>query len=203
MGYHGEGMDRWVQSEVQLVRDREHYEILVARLMAEARVSLWIASANVKELMIEAPRGTRARARSEYVPIFDLFDRLLERGVELRLLHGGVPSQPFREELARHPRLRQGGLLMRRCPRVHMKMIAVDGTHLYLGSANFTGAGLGAKGDKRRNFEAGFLTTDERFLDEMQAAYDRIFSGKECKSCRLRSVCPGPLDGQGKNATSR
>jgi phosphatidylserine/phosphatidylglycerophosphate/cardiolipin synthase-like enzyme len=180
--------------DLQLVRDRAHYEVLIAGAMAGARVSVWIASANVKELMIEAPRGTRARAKGRYVPIFDLFDRLLERGVELRLLHAGVPSGPFREELKRHRALARGGLAMRRCPRVHLKMIAVDGALLYVGSANLTGAGLGAKGEHRRNFEAGVVTADEHLLDEMQGVFQRIWSGRECPPCRLRDVCPRPLD---------
>ena len=87
---------------------------------------------------------------------------------------------------------------MKRCPRVHLKMIAVDGAALYLGSANLTGAGLGAKGDRRRNFEAGILTDDELLLDEMQGAFEAIWSGRECAGCALRSVCPAPLDGLGQ-----
>ncbi len=73
-------------------------------------------------------------------------------------------------------------------------MIAVDGASLYLGSANWTGAGLGAKGDKRRNFEAGVMTDDDVLLDQMQATFDAIWSGAECKGCALRGVCPAPID---------
>jgi phosphatidylserine/phosphatidylglycerophosphate/cardiolipin synthase-like enzyme len=73
-------------------------------------------------------------------------------------------------------------------------MIAVDGRLLYLGSANFTGAGLGAKGDHRRNFEAGIVTDDDWLLDEMQATFDRIWQGGHCPGCRVRSECPQPLD---------
>jgi phosphatidylserine/phosphatidylglycerophosphate/cardiolipin synthase-like enzyme len=83
---------------------------------------------------------------------------------------------------------------MRQCPRVHLKMIAVDGAMLYLGSANFTGAGLGAKGDGRRNFEMGIMTDDDVLLDTTQARFERIWSGTECPACRLRDVCPHPLD---------
>ena len=181
--------------ELALLHDRAHYEVLVAGEIAAAKVSVWIATANVKGLMIEAPRGTRARARDRYVSILDLFERLAARGVELRLLHSGVPSGPFTAELKRHPDLVKGGLAIRRCPRVHLKMIAVDGAVLYLGSANLTGAGLGAKGDGRRNFEAGILTGDEQLLDEMQGVYDRIWTGRECPACKLRDLCPRPLDG--------
>jgi phosphatidylserine/phosphatidylglycerophosphate/cardiolipin synthase-like enzyme len=75
-----------------------------------------------------------------------------------------------------------------------LKVIAVDGALLYLGSANFTGAGLGAKGDGRRNFEAGIVTDDEWLLDEMQGTFDAIWTGKHCSACQLRAECPKPLD---------
>ncbi|XXT22260.1 phospholipase D family protein [Sorangium sp. So ce429] len=174
-----------------LLRDRAHYDTLVMGAVAKARVSVWIATANVKELRVEAPVGSRARARGRYMSFLDLLDALAARGVELRLLHAGVPSRAFRAELGRRPR---SPIEMRRCPRVHLKMIAVDGALLYLGSANLTGAGLGAKGDGRRNFEAGVLTDDDLLLDEMQATFDAIWTGAECKGCRLRPLCPAPLD---------
>jgi phosphatidylserine/phosphatidylglycerophosphate/cardiolipin synthase-like enzyme len=180
--------------ELKLIRDRAHYDDVVTGSIAKARVSVWIATANVKELRVEAPIGSRARAAGRYMSILDMFEALAARGVELRMLHAGVPSRAFQAELRAHPRLRAGGLDMRQCPRVHLKMIAVDGAELYLGSANFTGAGLGAKGDRRRNFEAGILTDDDVLLDEMQGTFDAIWTGRECKGCALRSVCPAPID---------
>src|SRR5690606_3471812 len=101
--------------------------------------------------------------------------------------------RPFRTELAHHPRLVAGGLALRRCPRVHMKAVIVDGELLYLGSANWTGAGLGAKGSGRRNFELGIVTDDAPLLDQVQALYDHVWRGGECASCKLRDECPGPL----------
>ena len=118
----------------------------------------------------------------------------MRRNVEVRILHGGIPSRPFRESLAKSPELTAPRFEMRHCPRVHLKMIAVDGAYLYLGSANFTGAGLGAKGDGKRNFELGISTDDDVLLDTAQARFERIWRGAECGKCRLRSVCPAPLD---------
>jgi len=172
----------------------DHYDELILKAIPSATVSLWIATANVKELRIEAPIGTRARAAGKFVSILDTLASLRDRGVELRFLHGGVPSGPFRAELARQPRLRNGGLPMRQCPRVHLKLVAIDGRLLYLGSANFTGAGLGARGEGRRNFEMGMLTDDDVWLDAAQERFDRIWSGRECKGCKLRGVCPKPID---------
>ena len=65
---------------------------------------------------------------------------------------------------------------------------------VYLGSANFTGAGLGARSAGRRNFELGILSDDEYLLDRVQSRFDAIWSGRECKSCKLRRLCPKPID---------
>jgi len=190
-GSQGEGTRR---ASLSLVVDRAHYDRVV-RALADARTAVWIATANVKQLMIEAPVGTRDRARGRYVPILDTFQSLCDRGVQVRLLHATPPSRPFRQELAaRAARLAAPRMEMRECMRVHMKMIAIDGALLYLGSANFTGAGLGAKGDGRRNFEMGVFTDDEWMLDVAQARFDTIWRGGECGSCRLRRECPAPLD---------
>jgi phosphatidylserine/phosphatidylglycerophosphate/cardiolipin synthase-like enzyme len=182
------------RATISLLVDRAHYE-RVTLAIASARTSVWISTANVKQLMTEAPIGTRARARGRYVPILDTVQSLCDRGVHVRLLHATPPSGPFRQELAaRAERLPAPRFQMRACPRVHLKMIAIDGGLLYLGSANFTGAGLGAKGDGRRNFEMGVLTDDEWMLDVAQARFEAIWRGTECGTCRLRGECPRPLD---------
>src|SRR5579859_6968908 len=182
------------RAPISLVVDRAHYE-QVTLAIARATTSVWIATANVKQLMTEAPVGTRDRARGRYVPILDTLQSLVDRGVRVRLLHATPPSRPFREELAlRTARLVRPHFEMRLCPRVHLKIIAIDGALLYLGSANFTGAGLGAKSDGRRNFEMGILTDDEWLLDEAQKRFDFIWRGGECGACRMRRECPRPLD---------
>ena len=182
---------------LELIAGRGHYERVISRVL-DAKVSVWIATANTKEMMVEdgraRPGKRRSMRRSEYISVLARLDELAARGVELRLLHAEIPSRPFRAELAQHPRLVAGGLALRRCPRVHMKAVIVDGELLYLGSANWTGAGLGAKGSGRRNFELGVVTDDAQLLDQVQALYDRVWTGGECPECRLRDECPGPLN---------
>lgn len=181
---------------MELIGGRGHYERVVAAVLS-ARVSVWIATANLKQLMVEDPRARPGRrrvlGRPAYGSVLARFDELAARGVELRVLHAELPSRPFREELARHPRLVRGALALRRCPRVHLKLVIVDGALLYLGSANWTGAGLGAKGSGRRNFELGLVTDDGPLLDHVQALYEHLWTGGECHACRLREECPGPL----------
>jgi len=176
----------------KLLIDAKHYDELVRQIIARAKVSVWIATANLKTMLIEAPVGTRARARGRYISFFESLTDLVRNGVDVRILHAAPPSRPLAQELARVESTKR--LQRRACPRVHLKMIAVDGQHLYLGSANLTGAGLGAKSEGRRNFEMGVLTDSEAMLDVAQERFDRIWRGAECGSCKLRRQCPAPLD---------
>ncbi|HEY4392485.1 MAG TPA: phospholipase D-like domain-containing protein [Polyangia bacterium] len=185
--------------KLELVGGRGHYERVVRAVM-EAQRSVWIATANLKELMVEdhraAPgRRRTTRGRSRYRSILEVFDELAGRDVELRILHAGPPSRAFRAALGKSARL-QRALGLRACPRVHFKTVIVDGAFVYVGSANWTGAGLGARGTGRRNFELGFAGADDGLLDRAQEMLDRIWRGGACKGCKLREVCPAPLDGR-------
>jgi phosphatidylserine/phosphatidylglycerophosphate/cardiolipin synthase-like enzyme len=189
---------------LSLVAGKGHYESVVKAAMNAER-SLWIATANLKELMVEDERARPGRRRtlgrkagnSDYRSVLRVFDELVAHGVEIRILHASPPSRPFHEELRRLPGLlrpTRGTFEMRLCPRVHFKTVIVDSTQIYLGSANWTGAGLGAKGEGRRNFEMGISSRDDLLLDEAQGYFDHIWRGGACASCKLRVVCPKPLD---------
>jgi phosphatidylserine/phosphatidylglycerophosphate/cardiolipin synthase-like enzyme len=187
---------------LELVGGRGHYERVVRAVM-DARRSVWIATANLKELMVEDDRAAPGRRRTlrtatsrarAYRSVFDVLDELAGRGVELRILHATRPSRAFRAALSGKPRLARGALALRACPRVHFKLVIVDGAFVYVGSANWTGAGLGAKGTGRRNFELGFVGGDDGLLDRAQEMFDHVWRGAACKGCRLRDVCPAPLD---------
>lgn len=169
----------------QLLVGGELYREVVLEHLVNARESVWIATANVKAMMIQ--KG------GAFVPVAVVLADLAKRGVALRLLHAEVPSRPFRDAFDAQARLVNGGLALRICPRVHFKAVLVDGAWLYLGSANLTGAGLGAKGEHRRNFEVGFATEDFDTIDRVTALFEAVWQGDECRACKLRAVCPDPI----------
>ena len=123
---------------MSLLSGRGHYDQVI-RAVRGARTSVWIATANLKELLVEDTRAT-ARARARFHSVLAVLDGLASQGVELRILHASAPSGPFRSSFDRRPRLVAGGLELRQCPRVHLKTVLVDGRLCYLGSANWTGA---------------------------------------------------------------
>ena len=175
---------------VELLTGTALYRRVIVDKLLGATDSVLIATANVKELYIEGgPRGIRGGYRS----ILDAFDELARRGVTLKLLHAEVPSRPFRATFEDKSRLTGGGLALKICPRVHFKAVIVDGKWVYLGSANLTGAGLGAKDEHRRNFELGFVTEDYETIDRVTALFEAVWSGAECAACKLRDICPDPI----------
>lgn len=176
--------------DMRLVSNEGHYSEVIQRGLVTARASIWISTANIKDVHIEAPIGTRARARGRFVSLFEWLKSQFDAGLDVRLLHAAPPSRV----LSTKPAWRQSAAMHRACPRVHLKMLAIDGRLLYLGSANLTGAGVGAKSRNGRNFEAGILTDDPWLLDELQGTFDAIWSGKHCRNCRVRSRCALPLD---------
>jgi phosphatidylserine/phosphatidylglycerophosphate/cardiolipin synthase-like enzyme len=171
--------------EAALLQGSELYREVILDKLAHARESVLIATANLKDMQVER--------EGKYVSVLALFSDLAARGVDLRILHAELPSRPFRASFEKRRRLTAGGLSLKICPRVHFKAVVIDGAWVYAGSANLTGAGLGAKGEGRRNFEVGFCTEDFETVDRIKALFEAIWTGAECASCRLRSVCPDPI----------
>ena len=76
---------------------------------------------------------------------------------------------------------------------MHFKILVFDYREVYVGSANLTGAGIGAKGSKKRNFEAGILTDEFEIVDAACNQFDDVWTGKHCKDCLRRDVCGAPI----------
>ena len=173
---------------IELIVDSEHQQRIVQNAMLKARVSLDIATADFKAMWV--PAGATG-AGSAAASIVSHLLRLARRGVEVRLLHAGVPSGPALSELKGR---RHANLAIRRCPRLHAKAVVVDAASMYLGSANLTGAGLGAKADKRRNFEWGAWTSSPPLIDAVLHQFNALWEGQRCEDCGRREVCPVPLE---------
>tara|TARA_R110000850_G_scaffold5389_16_gene22476 strand:- start:1517 stop:1744 length:228 start_codon:yes stop_codon:yes gene_type:complete len=74
-----------------------------------------------------------------------------------------------------------------------MKCVIVDGKRAFLGSANLTGAGMGAKSVKRRNFECGMMVESPETVEPLMELFDNLFMGEHCLKCQRRDVCSDPI----------
>lgn len=146
----------------------------------QVREFLWIGTADIKDLYVEEK------------PFLGVLAELIRKGREVRLIHAKEPGPNFREDFDRYPVLidRLERVL---CPRVHFKIMIFDGTLAYIGSANLTGAGLGMKSSRNRNFEAGILTDDPTLVDAAMNQFDMVWAGIKCNNCGRKQVCPDPV----------
>jgi phosphatidylserine/phosphatidylglycerophosphate/cardiolipin synthase-like enzyme len=173
------------RGEAELVVGSGHFRRIVREGILNARVSVDVMTADFKAMLVPEPGKRRAPS------IVDVFRKLAERGVEIRLLHAGVPSAAALQDLRRALPV---GVTIRRCPRLHAKAVIIDCRAMYLGSANLTGAGLGAKADGKRNFEMGVWTQSPALIDGVLEEFNALWEGRECEGCRRKDVCPVPLE---------
>jgi phosphatidylserine/phosphatidylglycerophosphate/cardiolipin synthase-like enzyme len=169
----------------ELVLNEEIHERVMA-LLPEADRFVWIVTADIKDMHV--------RKGSRFVPFLEVLADLVARGVAVRLFHAKEPGPRFRDDFDKQPELLESDLFERiLCPRIHTKTVIVDGRVAFIGSANLTGAGLGAKHRDKRNFEAGMITNMPEHVEPMMEFVDSLYLGQLCGSCRRREHCPDPI----------
>jgi phosphatidylserine/phosphatidylglycerophosphate/cardiolipin synthase-like enzyme len=170
----------------ELLKNAEIYRKVVLDRMLRAERSLWIASANLKDMHVEHRRTFRS--------VLAVFRDLSDKGVDVRVLHAGVPGDRYLYSLKDAGLIGAPNFTMKRCPRVHFKCVLVDDTWSFLGSPNLTGAGMGAKSDHRSNFELGILSDDAGLRHGLLSLFLDVWSGRMCETCGRKPFCPVPLE---------
>jgi len=165
---------------LEFITDREIYSKVICGRIPKAKEFLWLATADLKDLHVDKD--------GKMVPFLEVLSDLVKKRVEVRLLHAKEPGPVFRRDFDKYRNLIKG---MERilCPRVHFKSVIIDGKLAYTGSANLTGAGMGAKSVSRRNFEAGIITDDKEIVGKIMDQFDKIWRGEHCRECRRKKFC--------------
>ena len=175
----------FTQGASEIVTGFDLHDRVIMKKVLTATRTVWIATANLKDMHIATARG--------FKPILEVFDQMAQGGVVFRIIHAETPSKPFRDTLEQCRDLLAGGLELQICPRSHWKMVIVDGRFAYLGSANFTGAGLGVKNPRRRNLELGVITEELDWVKHLEALFDSFWIGEHCRECAFVDECPDPI----------
>ncbi len=165
---------------IEFLTDSQIYHRVILEEVPKASKFLWLATSGLKDLYIKDAR--------RMAPFLKLLSELVEKGVSARLIHAGEPGPAFRRDFDRYPNLIEG-LERMLCPRAHFKSVIVDGHFAYSGSANLTGAGLEAKSEGRRNFEAGFVTDEKELVSKIMSQFDGLWIGGHCPSCQRKRFC--------------
>ena len=79
---------------VNFISDISHYDI-VLNLAIHAKCSLWIGTADIKDLYVIQGRLEK--------PFLEILSDLTGKGVEVRLIHAKEPGPNFRKDFDRYP----------------------------------------------------------------------------------------------------
>ncbi len=164
----------------EFITDREIYQRVILDKIPMTKKFLWIATSDIKDLHVKKGRAM--------VPFLEVLSDLIDKNILVRLIHAKEPGPNFRKDFDRYPSLIEG-LERILCPRVHFKSVIIDGTFIYTGSANLTGAGMGAKSTKKRNFESGIISGDSRLVNQVMDQFDNIWMGLQCNDCNRKEYC--------------
>lgn len=148
--------DSVVGSGIEYIEDEEHFTQVFKRI-AEVEHNLKIATGDLKNfrVTIEGRKGAKS------MRLCDFFLSLVERGVHVQI----VCMDPFAfywyakdncPQLLEHPLFD-----LRLNKHSHMKIFIIDDECAYFGSANITGAAIGKRSVKKRNYEVGVLVWGE------------------------------------------
>ena len=152
--------------------------------VASATSFVWLGTADIKDLHVHHKGSVQS--------FLCVLDGLAKKKVAIRLLHAKEPGVNFRKSFDKYPLLWKN-MERQLCPRVHFKLIVMDGKFAYSGSANLTGAGLGMKGENTRNFESGIVTTNPELVKAIMNQFDEVWMGKYCKNCKRKEFCGDPI----------
>ena len=169
-----------VTAMLEFITDRDIYEKVICERLGRAERFVWLATSDLKDLYVDK--------NGIMVPFLEILSDLAGRQVEIRLLHAKEPGPAFRRDFDRYPNL-IGGMERILCPRVHLKSLIIDGRFAYVGSANLTGAGMGAKSDRRRNFESGIITDEQKIIEKAMEQFDGIWRATHCRDCGRKQFC--------------
>ncbi len=84
---------------LKLITDQAHYTEVIA-LVPKVKRSLWIGTADIKDLYVKVGSQTK--------PFLAVLAQLIKKGVEVRLIHAKEPGPAFREDFDKYPALFDG-----------------------------------------------------------------------------------------------
>jgi phosphatidylserine/phosphatidylglycerophosphate/cardiolipin synthase-like enzyme len=169
-----------MKCDLEFISDADIYRQVILQEIPSVKKFLWIGTSDLKDLYIDQGK--------KKVPFLKLLSQLIDDNVSIRLIHAKEPGPNFRKDFDRYPNLVEG-MEKLLCPRIHFKSVIVDGKFAYSGSANLTGAGMGAKSDGKRNFESGIITRDPGLVGKIMQQFDELWMGQHCPGCKRKKYC--------------
>ena len=156
---------------VRYIADIEHYDDVFQRING-VKHSLKLTCANLKNFNVYLADG-------EPIKFSEFLLSLLRRGVQIQIVC--MDPFPFYRYVSENlPELfNEPGLELRQNDHVHMKIFIFDDKCAYIGSANLTGAAIGRRNNKQRNYEAGVLVQKNDIFESAVEHFKIVWDAPE------------------------
>jgi len=170
--------------------DGDNIEEIITNGLLKAKQSVWITSAKANDFIVVNEHTKEGELLTQKLY------RMAQRGVEFKfILAPHEKTKSYKNAKTFYQKLKDSkNIEFRFCYDIHMKAIIVDGTWMYFGSANLTGAGIGSRTRKgKNNFEVGTITIDQKAIAAIEYQLEQIWNGNECKGCyqKQKGYCKG------------
>jgi len=170
--------------------DGDNIDEIINNGLLKAQKYVWISGAKVGDFLVVNPKTKEGEHITKKIY------QMAQRGVKFKfILAPHEKKKTYKNAKTFYQKL-QGidNIEFEFCYDMHMKVILVDGTWMYFGSANLTGAGIGSRTRKgRNNFEIGTITIDQRAIEPIETQLQDIWIANECKDCYQKQTgyCEG------------
>lgn len=146
--------------------------------IATAKKSVYITTGSLKKLQL-----TSTSNPNQKIQFLNYLDNKAKSGIDIRLIYSSE-SQTMREIMDMSEDGK--GIELQQCFNNHSKIIIIDNTFLFVGSANITTAGLGQIDEESGNFESGIITNHKDLIATALEDFMRMYFPQEhCKKCKF------------------
>ena len=173
--------------DTRLIINESHYQEVIQRICT-AKSSIRIMTANFKLLNLK-PTQNQGERYKDGTPFISFLKDKAAQGVSVQIICS-QPTSFVCDELKDCYQLINNSNLFdyKFCIRNHAKVVIIDGTIAYVGSANATRAGIGQY--TPGNFEVGILTDNPELVSSVKALFSKIWDGEYCEGCHRADKCP-------------
>ena len=178
---------RLLSDNTRLIINENHYQEVIQRICA-AKSSIRIMTANFKLLNLKPTQNQGERYKDGTPFISSLKDKAVQ-GVPVQIICSQPTSLVCDELKECYQQINNSNLFdYNFCIRNHAKVVIIDDTIAYIGSANATRAGIGQY--TPGNFEVGILTDNPELVSSVNALFSKIWNGDYCDGCHRADKCP-------------